>query len=90
MNITLENLKKTYTSSTGSITAVNGVSLDIPENMIYGIIGRSGAGKGYVCRLFAQLGIPAVDTDAVYREMTGPAETLSPCMEELVAFFGGA
>lgn len=53
-----------------------------------GLCGRSGAGKGYVCRIFDQLGIPSVDTDAVYREMTGPAETLSPCMEELLGFFG--
>lgn len=58
MNITLENLKKTYTSSTGSITAVNGVSLDIPENMIYGIIGRSGAGKSSLVRLISLLETP--------------------------------
>ena len=53
-----------------------------------GLCGRSGAGKGYVCGLFAEIGIPSVDTDAVYREMTGPTETLSPCMQELVQFFG--
>ena len=58
MNITLENLKKTYTSSTGSITAVNGVSLKIPENMIFGIIGKSGAGKSSLVRLVSLLETP--------------------------------
>jgi len=53
-----------------------------------GLCGRSGTGKGYVCRLFEEIGIPSVDTDAVYREMTGPCESLSPCMEELVRAFG--
>ena len=39
MRIKLENLKKYY----DSIHAVDGISLDIPENTIFGIIGRSGA-----------------------------------------------
>lgn len=29
-----------------------------------------------------------MDTDAVYRAMTGPAEVLSPCMQELAEAFG--
>ncbi len=56
--------------------------------VLIGLCGRSGTGKGYVCKLLAELGIPSVDTDAVYRAMTAPCETLSPCMEELVAAFG--
>ena len=58
------------------------------EPVRIGLCGRSGAGKGYVCRLFAEIGIPSVDTDAVYREMTGPCDVLSPCMQELIAAFG--
>lgn len=58
------------------------------EPMLIGLCGRSGTGKGYVCRLFREYGIPSVDTDAVYRTMTGPAEQLSPCMEELCQAFG--
>ena len=58
MNITLEDLKKTYKSPSGSITAVDGVSLHIPENMIYGIIGRSGAGKSSLVRLVSLLEAP--------------------------------
>lgn len=56
--------------------------------MLVGLCGRSGSGKGYIADMFADRGVPSVDTDAVYREMTGPATTLSPCMEALVARFG--
>ena len=53
-----------------------------------GLCGRSGSGKGYVSAVFAEQGIPAIDTDAVYRKMTGPVDTLSDCMKELAAVFG--
>lgn len=59
--------------------------------MLVGLCGRSGSGKGYIAKMFAEYGIPSVDTDAVYREMTSPAEDrsmLSPCMNELIARFG--
>ncbi len=56
--------------------------------MLIGLCGRSGSGKGYIAALFAEKGIPAVDTDKVYRDMTAPAEILSPCMRDLAAHFG--
>ena len=56
--------------------------------MPVGLCGRSGSGKGYVSALFLCRGIPSVDTDEVYREMTGPAEELSPCMAALRDRFG--
>lgn len=59
MKIKLENLKKTYTTKEGSsITAVNDISLDIPENKIFGIIGKSGAGKSSLVRLISLLETP--------------------------------
>ncbi len=58
------------------------------EPVWVGLCGRSGAGKGYVSGLFAKLGVPAVDTDAVYRAMTAPADSLSPCMRDLHDAFG--
>ena len=58
--------------------------------VLIGLCGRSGAGKGYVSALFSAFGIPAIDTDAVYRDLTGPSETLSPCMAALVERFGDA
>jgi len=59
--------------------------------MLVGLCGRSGSGKGYIAKMFAEYGIPSVDTDAVYRDMTSPVPDrtgLSPCMTELVARFG--
>ncbi|MBR1536690.1 MAG: ATP-binding cassette domain-containing protein [Treponema sp.] len=68
MNITLENLKKTYISfSDGEkheIKAVDGVSLEIPENTIFGIIGKSGAGKSSLVRLVSMLEKP--DSGSVF------------------------
>lgn len=59
MKIKLENLKKTYTSKEGkAITAVANISLDIPENKIFGIIGKSGAGKSSLVRLVSLLETP--------------------------------
>lgn len=58
------------------------------KKMLVGLCGRSGSGKGYVSELFAEIGIPSIDTDAVYRDMTGATEELSPCMKELVERFG--
>lgn len=57
-------------------------------SMLVGLCGRSGSGKGYVSELFREIGIPAIDTDAVYRSMTSASDELSPCMKELVGRFG--
>ena len=65
MKIKLEKLNKTYLSKDGSkIKAVSNVSLDIPENKIFGIIGKSGAGKSSLVRLISLLEAP--DSGAVY------------------------
>ena len=53
-----------------------------------GLCGRSGSGKGYVSGVFAALGVPAIDTDAVYRRLSGPADVPSACMQELSRAFG--
>ena len=52
---------------------------------VIGLCGGSGSGKGAVSRIFAEIGIPSIDTDAVYREMT---LSDSPCMRALAAEFG--
>ena len=43
MQIELKNLVKNYTSADGlsKVTAVNDISLEIPSNTIFGIIGKS-------------------------------------------------
>ncbi len=62
--------------------------MDMKKGIWIGLCGRSGTGKGYVSRLFALHGVPSVDTDAVYRRITAPADTPSACMVELVSAFG--
>lgn len=65
MQIRLENLKKTYASKDGAgIAAVDGINLQIPKNKIFGIIGKSGAGKSSLVRLVSLLERP--DEGAVF------------------------
>jgi dephospho-CoA kinase len=52
---------------------------------VIGLCGGSGSGKGAVSGIFAEIGIPSIDTDAVYREMT---LSDSPCMRALRREFG--
>lgn len=60
MKITLNSLVKKYSGGKGSpeITAVKGVTLEIPSNGIFGIIGKSGAGKSSLVRLVSLLERP--------------------------------
>ena len=59
MRIELNELSKTYRAKDGSaVTAVNGVSLAIPQNTVFGIIGKSGAGKSSLVRLMSLLEKP--------------------------------
>lgn len=48
--IQIQNLVKTYSSRQGDVIAIDNVSLCIPKNSIYGIIGLSGAGKSTLVR----------------------------------------
>ena len=52
---------------------------------VIGLCGGSGSGKGAVSSIFDDLGIPSIDTDAVYREMTLGD---SPCLRALAIEFG--
>jgi len=60
MQIQLNNLVKGYKSADGisTVTAVNDVSLTIPSNQIFGIIGKSGAGKSSLVRLISMMEQP--------------------------------
>ncbi len=56
---------------------------------VLGICGRSGSGKGYVCKIFNQFGIPSIDTDSVYKSLvTGCGDAPSPCLMEITDAFG--
>ena len=52
---------------------------------VIGLCGGSGSGKGIVSSLFAKCGIPAIDTDKVYREITSAD---GPCNQALALVFG--
>ena len=54
--------------------------------IVLGLTGPTGAGKGAVSKLFAELyGIPSIDTDQVYHDLLKPP---SLCLDELVSQFG--
>ncbi len=55
---------------------------------LIGLCGRSGSGKGMTAGFFRDCGIPSVDTDAVYRELTGPSAERADCMAALAEAFG--
>jgi len=58
--IVLKGISKSY----GAVTAVKRVDLEVPPGCIYGIIGRSGAGKSSLLRVMSLLETP--DTGEVY------------------------
>lgn len=53
--------------------------------LILGLTGPSGAGKGYVCELFARYNVPSIDCDAVSKSIYLPG---APCTLELAEAFG--
>ena len=52
---------------------------------VIGLCGGSGSGKGAVCSIFRENGILTIDTDAVYRDLTGRP---GPLIDELKREFG--
>lgn len=53
--------------------------------VVVGLCGQSGSGKGTVCAICNQMGIPSIDTDRLYHDMiAGP----SPCTASLLEAFG--
>lgn len=62
--IEVHNLFKTYSAKNGDVEALKSVSLSIPKNEIYGVIGLSGAGKSTLVRCLNLLERP--DSGEVY------------------------
>ncbi len=52
---------------------------------VVGLCGGSGSGKGTVAKMFFCYGIPSIDTDAVYHEITSKK---TPCTDALAEKFG--
>jgi len=57
--VVFEGVGKTYSSSAGAVRALDNISLEIPAGRIYGIIGRSGAGKSSLIRTINRLEEPS-------------------------------
>lgn len=66
--ITLHELRKVYPSAAGDVTALDGISLNIPAGEIHGVVGESGAGKSTLIRCLTALTRPSegyVEVDGV-------------------------
>ncbi|MCI3205905.1 MULTISPECIES: ATP-binding cassette domain-containing protein [Pandoraea] len=57
--VTLRGVTKTYASSAGPVTALDAIDLNIASGSIFGIIGRSGAGKSSLLRTINRLERPS-------------------------------
>ncbi|NML18860.1 methionine ABC transporter ATP-binding protein [Azohydromonas caseinilytica] len=57
-SVCFEQVGKTYVSSAGPVQALSGINLKIPAGSIFGIIGRSGAGKSSLLRTINRLERP--------------------------------
>lgn len=57
--IILDQVKKIYQTTSGQLTAVDSVNLEIKKGEIYGIIGYSGAGKSTLIRMLNLLERPS-------------------------------
>ncbi len=51
--ITVENLTKSFRSTTGAVVALDDINLDVRAGVIAGVVGPSGAGKSTLARVLA-------------------------------------
>lgn len=65
MEIRVENLRKTYQSDGGLVTALNDVSLNVPDGTVTTLLGPSGCGKTTLLRCIAGLETPDSGTIAI-------------------------
>lgn len=57
--IKLDNIVATYTTQRGTVNAVDGVTLEIPDSIVMGIAGESGCGKSTLMKvLYGDIGFP--------------------------------
>lgn len=50
-----------------------------------GLTGGIGSGKSTVCRLFAELGVPVIDTDTIAHQLVAPGQ---PALKQVESVFG--
>lgn len=54
--------------------------------IVVGLTGGIGSGKSTLAELFAERGVPVIDTDIIARELVAPGQ---PCLTEITEVFGG-
>ena len=59
--VSLRGLRKVYTGK-GSVTAIDGVDLDVPAGQIYGLLGPNGAGKTTTISICTTRALPSAGT----------------------------
>src|SRR5580704_10401431 len=64
--IQTESLVKTYGRGSKQIRAVDGLSLNVPEGSVYGLLGRNSAGKTTTIRMAMGLARPISGTIKVF------------------------
>lgn len=64
--LSIENITKTFTTSTKKIKALKGVSLDIYQGEILSLLGVNGAGKTTLSSIISSLN-PATSGDVIYQ-----------------------
>ena len=57
--VRFDKVGKVYAASTGAVDALQGIDLSVPAGSIFGIIGRSGAGKSSLLRTINRLENPS-------------------------------
>jgi D-methionine transport system ATP-binding protein len=59
LSVVFDNVGKVYRSSSGPVQALRDIDLSVPRGSIFGIIGRSGAGKSSLLRTINGLETPS-------------------------------
>ena len=73
MILSFKNISKKY----GDILALDHLSLEIPENSIYGILGANGSGKSTLMRILGSLIINYSGTIKFRNKVINPSSVLS-------------
>ena len=56
--IEIDHIEKSYPLKKGKVTALKGITLDVPEGELFGLIGPDGAGKTTLFRILTTLILP--------------------------------
>ena len=65
--IVVENLRKSYASKSGApVTALDGVSFQVPQGHIFGLLGPNGAGKSTTVKILGTVSTPTSGSASIF------------------------